>query len=576
MCGIAGFVDPRANEPEQRLTSMIRRLHHRGPDAHGIWVDASSGVGLAHARLSILDLSEHGAQPMLSHSTRYVLTYNGEIYNFKELKDELSKLKPIRWRGHSDTEVILEAIERWGLKKALSKFNGMFAFALFDRCERAFSLVRDRVGIKPLYYGWVNNKFVFASELKAIEILPEFNARLNQEALNQFFIYKYIPAPLSIYEGIYKLMPGSILMFSLHEGCVQKGSERVETYWCATSVAVEGQKSLIENSNNGNELENLHSLLDDAVKRCLLSDVPVGAFLSGGTDSSLVAALAHKHSASPLKTFTIGFLEEGYNETKHAKLVAQHLGTHHHELYIDASETRKVIPLLPSLYDEPFADSSQIPTYLVSHFARQNVTVCLSGDGGDELFSGYGRYWKARALWQRLQLLPLPVKKTIAMLLKQITISCRGLCLYSSKLSPQLFEENFAVKLEKLAFCLTANEPSQVYSHFLQVGTPTDQLVYSKSRAEERSYDRHFSEPVLDMMLRDLISYLPDDILTKVDRASMGVGLEVRVPILDYRVVEHAWNLPMSFKFQQGQRKYILRKLLSLYFPSSLFDRPKQ
>jgi len=558
MCGIAGFITSTIADPKVALLKMAESLHHRGPDDKGIWFDKSSGVGFAHTRLSILDLSPSGHQPMVSASGRYVITYNGEVYNFSEIKKALSKSFSIPWRSHSDTEVILEAIDAWGVEKAISQFNGMFAFAVYDRQEKILVLARDRAGIKPLYYGFSGKHFLFASELKAIEALPFFKSNLNRKAMAQFFKFKYIPAPDSIYENIHKLEPGCLLTLPVAQ-FEDKSALTIKSYWSIKSVARAWQSVLLHTSEDV-LLSQLETLLEDAVKRRQLSDVPLGTFLSGGIDSSIVTALAQKNSLNPLKTFTIGFSEAKYNEAEYAKAIAQYLGTDHHELYLSAAETRAVIPDMANLYDEPFADSSQIPTYILSRFSREKVTVCLSGDGGDELFAGYGRYHIAYKLWQLLSKIPYWLRNIFGSLL------AAGLGSRSN------------VKLQKLAYAVRAKDLDSLYGYFLRVGLPKDHLVLNEKSAylQETTHAAALQEGFSYVMLKDFSEYLPGDILTKVDRASMGVSLEARVPLLDYRVVEFAWQLPLAVKIKQGQSKYLLKKLLSKYLPEALFIRPKQ
>ena len=411
MCGIAGCVSKKFHREE--LTDLLRKmsvsLTHRGPDDEGQWIDPEIGVGFAHRRLSIIDQSSHGHQPMVSFQGRYVISYNGEIYNFGELRDELESSSSLpkssrsfKWKGHSDTEVILATIEEWGLEKALQKFIGMFAFALWDRKERVLHLVRDRLGIKPLYYGWQGNSFLFGSELKALKAHPDFQGQIDRKALALLMRYSYIPSPYSIYKGVFKLPPGTVL--TINPESLNSLPDPVQ-YWSIKRVAEDGTSAPFSGSEK-EAIDSLESLLKDSVKLRMISDVPLGAFLSGGIDSSLVVALMQSQSDRPIKTFSIGFHESEHNEAHHAKAVAEHLGTDHTELYITAEQAMAVIPRLPKLYDEPFADSSQIPTFLVSELARKDVTVSLSGDGGDELFGGYKLYTLGPKLWKTIGFLP--------------------------------------------------------------------------------------------------------------------------------------------------------------------------
>lgn len=574
MCGIAGFwLSKPAPEPAPEiLERMAGAIEHRGPDDAGYLFEASSGIGLAHRRLSILDLSAEGHQPMESASGRYAIIFNGEVYNFQEIAAEIGEL---RWRGHSDTEVMLEAIERWGLESALQRFVGMFAFALWDRRERKLHLVRDRLGIKPLYYGKIGDHFVFASELKSLHEFPGFAGHIDRDALALFMRHDCIPAPHSIYQGISKLPPGSILTLDSADSDPQ-----VRRYWSAADVARAGLESP-HKRNEGDVIAELGETLASAVKLRMISDVPLGAFLSGGIDSSLVVALMQAQSSRPVQTFTIGFNEDDYNEAAHARLVARHLGTDHTELYVTPQQTLDVVPLLPSMYDEPFADSSQIPTYLVSKLARTKVTVSLSGDGGDELFGGYNRYLFTRAMWNRLKLLPYSGRKLAAAALTSI--------------GPRAFDRAYAAarslipsgkrisaagnKAHRIAEFLPSRSPQDIYFRALSHWHNPEELVLGTNEpATVRGVIQESNSlPSLEeqMMLSDQRVYLPDDILTKVDRASMAVSLEARVPILDHRVVEFAWKLPLHYKVRDGVSKWALRQVLYRHVPKELLERPK-
>lgn len=523
MCGLTGIVAADATRDE--LAGNVRRMSdalvHRGPDDAGEWIDAASGVALGFRRLAVIDLSPAGHQPMASPSGRYVATLNGEIYNFEQLRRALE----VPWRGHSDTEVMLAAFEAWGVREALQRFIGMFAIAVWDRSERRLHLIRDRMGVKPLYYGCIDNAFVYASELKALRQHPRFDGRIDRDALQLLLRYTYIPAPRSIYQGISKLMPGTMLTFD-------PATQTIETtaYWSVYDAALRG----IEHRFRGSEEEASHeleTLLRDAVRLRMVADVPLGVFLSGGVDSSLVTALM----PAPVRTFTIGFTEKAYDEARFAAPVARHLGTDHTELYVTPEDVVSVIPKLPSMYDEPFADTSQIPTYLVARMARQHVTVALSGDGGDELFGGYKRYLIAH----RLAVIPRSLRPILGRMLG-------------------------AVRPGKLARVLLSKDPDALYfelmSHWPAGGeTPLRQPPGRRRSTVER------------MMFFDQLSYLPDGILTKVDRASMAVSLEAREPLLDHRLVEFAWTLPLSMK--RGKR--LLRRVLERYVPRPLVDRPK-
>jgi asparagine synthase (glutamine-hydrolysing) len=555
---------------------MSDTLRHRGPDDGGEWADAAAGIALGHRRLSIIDLSPQGRQPMQSASGRYVITFNGEIYNFKALRRELESLGH-SFQGHSDTEVILAAVSQWGLKDALSRFNGMFAFGLWDREERLLHLVRDRLGEKPLYYGRMGRTFLFGSELKALRAHPAFKAEINRNVLALYLRHNYIPAPYSIYEGIYKLPSGTILTLSPME----PGSLPAPIpYWSAREAAEQGTAHPFQGTE-GEAVIRLESLLQDAVKLRMEADVPLGAFLSGGIDSSVVVALMQSQSDRPVKTFTIGFFEDGYNEAQYAKAVAGHLGTEHTELYVTAEEAIAVIPRLPTLYDEPFSDSSQIPTFLISQLARRHVTVSLSGDGGDELFAGYNRYFLGRSIWDKIGWMPEGMR---AMVSRALT-----------SLSPQTWEAVFrklgpvlpaAIKLRnpsdkvhKLAEILSVKNPEAMYHGLVSHWKDPASLVIGAAEPPTALTTRDQWAALSDftewMMHLDTVTYLPDDILVKVDRASMGVSLEARVPLLDHRVMEFAWRIPLSMKIRSGQSKWLLRQVLNKYVPRELIERPK-
>ncbi|HET6934649.1 MAG TPA: asparagine synthase (glutamine-hydrolyzing) [Candidatus Angelobacter sp.] len=574
MCGIAGFWQNKRSEeqPEETLGRMGIALAHRGPDDAGIYFDPASGLGLSHRRLSILDLSPEGHQPMSSASGRYVIVFNGEVYNFQEIRTELGQQ---HWRGHSDTEVMLAAIERWGLEGALGRFVGMFAFALWDRSERKLHLVRDRMGIKPLYYGHVDGTFVFASELKAIAASPGFSGEIDRDALALFMRHNCVPAPHCIYKGLHKLPAGCFLTLDS-----ATSSARIKPFWSVAEVARAGLASPAQGSDQ--ELaEELETKLSAAVRLRMIADVPLGAFLSGGIDSSVVVALMQAQSSRPVQTFTIGFHQDDYNEAAHAKAVASRLGTQHTELYVTPEETLAVVPLLPAMYDEPFADSSQIPTYLVSKLARSKVTVSLSGDGGDELFGGYNRYLFLPSLWKKMAMLPRSARSALAGMMNAVSPSLvdRGNGALRAMLPRAGRVSGAGTKAQRVAEFLSARTPEEMYMRALSHWQEPQRLVAgAKEPATVPDLIKAAASLpgfVERMMLVDQQVYLPDDILTKVDRASMAVSLEARVPILDHRVVEFAWRLPLRMKIRQGVSKWILRQVLYKHVPAQLFDRPK-
>lgn len=572
MCGFAGEVGG-AGVDEERLHRMAAALHHRGPDDRGVWCNAEAGIGLAHARLSILDLSPAGHQPMPSACGRFVIAFNGEIYNHRSLRIELERIGHApSWRGHSDTETLLAGFDAWGIEATVKKAVGMFAFAVWDKQTRTLTLGRDRLGEKPLYYGWQGETFLFASELKALRAHPAFRAEINRDALVAFMRYGYIPAPQSIYRGIHKLLPGTLLSV--------RGSERADSkpvsYWSLLDVARQGMRTPFAGSD-AEALEELEARLSEAVALQQIADVPLGAFLSGGIDSSTIVALMQAQSNRPIHTFTIGFAEHQYNEAVHAQAVARRLGTDHTELYVTPEETRAVIPRLPVLYDEPFGDSSQIPTFLVSQLARRSVTVSLSGDAGDELFGGYNRY----AWTRKLLKYPGPLRRMLAGGLTALSpVQWDGVYGAIQPLLPASLRFRMpGDKAHKLASVLAANSNAAIYQRLVSTWQSPDAVVLGGhdtaglSKAWEELAD--FDAPENRMMALDALTYLADDILCKVDRAAMGVSLESRVPFLDHRVVEFAWRLPLHMKIRRGQGKWILRQLLYNYVPKELIERPK-
>jgi asparagine synthase (glutamine-hydrolysing) len=558
---------------QQQVQQMSETLLHRGPDDGGTWVDAEVGIALGHRRLSILDLSPEGHQPMHSACGRYVIVFNGEIYNFLELRRELEALGH-RFRGRSDTEVMLASFSQWGLERAVQRFNGMFAFALWNCQERILHLGRDRLGEKPLYYGCIGETFLFGSELKALKAHPKFQAEINRDALALFVRHNCIPAPYSIYQGIYKLPPGTVLTW--------KGFGDLTTlpYWSAREVVEFGTSKPFVGSDS-EAIAKLETLLQDAVALRMAADVPLGAFLSGGIDSSTVVALMQTQSTRPVKTFSIGFYEDAYNEAKDAKAVAQHLGTDHTELYVAPEEAIAVIPKLPTLYDEPFSDSSQIPTFLVSQLAKQRVTVSLSGDGGDELFGGYNRYFWGRSIWQKIGWMPQNLREVAAHALTILSpqIWNQLFTSFGLLLPPVLRQRNPGDKLHKLAEILAVDSPDTMYKGLVSHWKEPESLVLGSLEPFTTLTDPQKWARLPDftqrMMFLDTVTYLPDDILVKVDRASMGVSLEARVPFLDHRLVEFVWQIPLEMKIRNGQGKWLLRQVLYKYVPQKLIERPK-
>jgi asparagine synthase (glutamine-hydrolysing) len=570
MCGIAGFLTAsgqNCGKLEAIAKAMANTLRHRGPDDDGVWIDADAGIALAHRRLAIHDLSPAGHQPMTSASGRHVLVYNGEVYNFLELRTELARCG-YSFQGRSDTEVLLAALEEWGLEGAPERLVGMFALALWDRKERQLHLVRDRMGEKPLYYGWIGKTFGFASELKALRAHPEWVPETDRAALTLYMRYGYVPAPWSIQQRIYKLVPGSQLtvgpellarpaVLSPHPDGQDSSTFRPRRYWSVQQVADQGLEAPVSDPEDASA--RLESLLRQVVRNQLVSDVPLGAFLSGGIDSSTVAAVMQTESPAPVKTYTVGFREKDFNEAPYAAAVAKHLGTDHTELYVSADDALKLIPEIPRIYDEPYADPSAIPAHLVARMARRHVTVCLSGDGGDELFAGYNRYLWTETLWQRFGWLPLPLRATAAAAVKEHL--------------PRLGH-----KIHKAAAALGSPEILDAYRGLLSYwNDPTAVVLEGTESGDPNGQNRLPAHlPFLDQAMRwDQCAYLPDDNLAKVDRASMAVGLETRLPLLDHRVVAFAWRCPPQVRASGQQGKQVLRRLLARHVPPQLFARPK-
>jgi asparagine synthase (glutamine-hydrolysing) len=582
MCGFTGFLAA----PTRALTSdaataalqaMNARLTLRGPDSADVWLDASAGIGLGHRRLAVVDLSPAGAQPMHSVTGKFVLAFNGEVYNHLDLRRELQQAgQQFTFRGHSDTETLLAGFEAWGIAETLARAVGMFAFAVWDTEAQVLTLARDRFGEKPLYYGWQGQTFLFGSELSALRAHPAFYASIDRRALCLYLQRGYVPAPYSIYTGISKLEPGSVLTLS-----IVQPTPTVHRYWHAPDAAMQAKRNPFTGSPT-QAVDQLEALITASVQQQMVADVPLGAFLSGGVDSSTIVALMQQSSSRPVKTFTVGFDDDSYNEAGHAKAVARHLGTDHTELYVSADDAMAVIPRLPSVYSEPFADPSQIPTLIVCALARKQVTVALSGDGGDELFAGYNRYQLTEQLWRKLQPVPAAVRTLAARAIRAVPPAQWDAV---AKRVPMLANHpalaRFGDKLHKGARVLASKSSSALYQGL--VAYMDEPAVWVKQVPRDLDLAAEMSKDIAAMgvsdaermMVLDSVSYLPDDILCKVDRAGMGVSLEARIPFLDHRIYEFAWQLPMHMKLRDGQTKWILREVLHRHVPRALIERPK-
>jgi asparagine synthase (glutamine-hydrolysing) len=572
MCGIAGLWDRRGAAKDVlrgQTAVMTETLAHRGPDGSGVWIDATAGIGLGHRRLAIIDLSPTGAQPMVSHCERYVITYNGEVYNAPELRRELKTLVG-HFDGSSDTEILLAAISAWGLERALSHFVGMFAFALWDRKERTLSLVRDRIGKKPLFWYRRGDLVLFGSEMKALICHPDFERTLNRDAVAAFLRHAYVPTPAGIFAGVEKVLPGSFVQFR------QDGSVARKVYWDIGDCAENG---LAKPRSIGFEeaADEAGELLRDAAFKRTLSDVPLGVFLSGGVDSSLVAALLSTQSGGRLRTFTVGFAEQAYDETAHARAIAEHLGTDHTEMTVTAADALNVVPRLSEWFDEPFADSSQVPTHLLSALTRQHVTVALSGDGGDEIAAGYVRHGAIGHWWPKATRYSAAARRIAAGAISGTPSAVwNGL---ASMTPPRMRPAHAADKAQKFARMLAAENPIEVYRSLTSQWPDPNELVVdgreSKDALDEPKLTERFADTTGLFQYLDMTGYLPDDILCKVDRASMAVALEVRCPLLDHRVIEFFWSLPRNYLRDGNERKILLKKILSRYVPQELFERAK-
>ena len=580
MCGISGFYSKNCFAFNNAILKMTSAISHRGPDSCNTWQDKNSGIFFGHQRLSILDLSVAGNQPMKSNSGRFVITYNGEIYNHLEIRQEIKKINiNIKWKSNTDTETLLEALELWGIEKTLKKTVGMFAFGLWDKKNKTLYLARDRMGEKPLYFGWKgkgdNKVFLFGSELKAIKAHPEFSREINRDAISLQFRHNYIPDPFSIYKDIYKLLPGHYLKLTEHDLKKNKLPDPI-IYWSLFKNAIYGSSNKL-NFSEENFIVDFESRLKTSVKKKMLSDVPLGAFLSGGIDSSTIVAMMQSQSNQPIKTFTIGFSEDEFNEANHAKKIAKYLGTDHTELYFSSKTALEVIPKLPNIYDEPFSDNSQIPSYILSQLTKQHVKVALSGDGGDELFCGYNRYFSTYSWSKRFSSIPISLRKILANAAKKVSPNSWNMLLrFVPGLNKQI---NFGHKIHKGIDALKTDNLLDLYfiltSHWQNPTTVVKnssepEILLSKIKSELSILNNYEK-----MMAIDQITYLPNSILVKIDRASMASSLETRVPFLDHELIEYAWKIPHKFKLRNGEGKWILKKILSKYVPKILTDRPK-
>jgi asparagine synthase (glutamine-hydrolysing) len=584
LCGFAGFISNNLINSQARhniLKMMGKSLLHRGPDQSGEFNYLKRGLSLVHQRLSILDTSENGRQPMSSPSGRFVIAFNGEIYNYKELKSEIQKsdFNVNDWNSDSDTEVLLRSIEIWGLEKTLIKIVGMFSFALIDMENNELYLARDRIGEKPLYYGCQKGSFIFGSELKALRVHSDFENIIDRNSIALQLRFSSIPAPFSIYKGIKKLLPGSFIKLPLSNNIFQIEDIPSPTpYWKLSNIITEGKSKVFMGSDN-DALSQLDQLLHKSIQQQMLSDVPLGAFLSGGIDSSSIVAIMQAQSDKPIKTFTIGSDDQSFNEAKHAKSIAEYLQTDHTELYVSAQDALNTIPLIPRVYDEPFSDFSQIPTLLLSELAKKQVTVSLSGDAGDELFGGYNRYIGVNNWWPKINSMPYWLRIFLSSKILSISpLTWEGFEELSSKvISKRIPVGGLSNKMQKVGSVLGVKDESELYNHFVSNWSFPEEVVLKAVEpiipniADEINFDDTISK----MMAMDTMKYLPDDILVKLDRAAMSVSLETRVPFLDHRIIEFAWTLPLSMKIRSGQGKWILRQLLDKYVPNKLTERPK-
>jgi asparagine synthase (glutamine-hydrolysing) len=573
MCGIAGFYSPQGTDRRELHaigTAMHRAIAHRGPDSADTWQDPDYPLVLSHRRLAIIDLSADGAQPMASHSGRYVIVYNGEIYNYQDIEADL-RAAGHTFKGRSDTEVMLTAIEQYGLNHTLQKINGMFVFALWDRQSKQIHFARDRFGKKPLYIGWAGQSLVFGSELKALHAHPDFTPELDRNVLSLYMRFGYVCAPHAIFKNVWQLLPGGRL--SLDAQTMQAGedlSRRMELYW-SLKQAVEDGRANPAGEDEGMIIDTFGDMLSRSVKQRMMADVPLGAFLSGGIDSSLITAIMQANSNRPVKTYSIGFDDAAYDESKAAAKIAAYIGTDHHEFHVTGRDALDVIPLLPDMYDEPFADASQIPTYLISKMARSHVTVALTGDGGDEILGGYDRHTKLPALWNKMAWMPPAVRRTMGALAMRVPQD-----MYD-RVRPAY--PQFGRRVHRMAQAMSAGDTRTLYTTLLQVWPEKDGVVPGAVMPDiplddESSWPRGLSLAE-KMIYADLLSYRSNDLMVKADRASMAVALEARAPLMDYELCAYSWRLPHEIKVRGGQGKWLLRQLLERYVPREMFDRPK-
>lgn len=573
MCGIAGFYSLKADksmEDRQNIgQAMEAAITHRGPDSGDIWLDTDSSLVLGHRRLAIIDLSAGGRQPMTSHSGRYIVTYNGEIYNYQELQSELEGAG-YNFKSRSDTEVMLAAFEHWGIHQALQKLNGMFAIVLWDKQQQQLHLIRDRFGKKPLYVGWAGNDFIFGSELKSLHAHPDFKAKIDRDALSLYMRYGYLHAPHSIFTNVWQLLPAARMVLDFKD--LQGGedlSKMMQTYWSLKEVSDVGRSNITHQSDD-EVIHEFEGLLGKAVSQRMISDVPFGAFLSGGIDSSSVVALMQKNATSKIKTFSIGFKEEGFNEAEYAKAIAKHLETDHQEFYVSGQDALDVVPKLPEIYDEPFADQSQIPTYLISKLARSHVTVAITGDGGDEILAGYDRHTKIAALWNKISWIPYPVRKVL--------FTTFGLTPESFFQTLRSNNPNFGAQVKRALKLMGLKDAQSIYDALVSTGASQSVVMMGKTPntvLKDKAYwpeNLNFAE---QMMFGDMLSYRPNDLMVKADRASMAVALELRAPLMDYKLAEFSWTLPHHMKVRNGQGKWLLRQVLKRHVPEALYERPK-